>query len=189
MARAGETLLTIKLLIILEVKIRVIEETFSMFDEYLRSKDLNIVRGLTIAIELEIKSRNYYQAKSIEIKSPAEKMLLQFLANEELMHLKVLENVKRNLEKNNRWIDIKEISPGEMGKPHLYEGKWTEPRIEIDPTDEDILLAALSAERKSEEYYHRMSDKVKDKKGKNFFETLARFEKTHYETIKEFLKP
>ena len=165
------------------------EDTLRMFDEYLKSKDLNIVRGLTIAIELEMKSRNYYQTKSNEMKNLNGKMLLGFLANEELSHLKVLERVKRNLEASNKWIEIKEISPREMGKPRLFEGKHTEPRIKASSSDKDILLAAMSAERKSEEYYRRMSQKIKDVKGKNFFQTLAKFERTHYETIRELLKP
>ena len=160
-----------------------------MFDEYLKSKDLNIVRGLNIAIELEIKSRNYYQAKSNEMKNLNGKMLLSFLANEELSHLKVLERVKRKLQTGNKWIDIKEISPREMGKPRLFEGKQTEPRIEASSSDRDTLLAAMSAERRSEEYYRKMSEKIKDAKGKNFFQTLAKFERTHYETIKELIKP
>lgn len=165
------------------------EDTFRMFDEYLKSKDLNIVRGLNIAIELEMKSRNYYQAKSDEMKNLNGKMLLKFLANEELSHLKVLEHVKRKLETGNKWIEIKEISPREMGKPRLFEGKQTEPRIEATSSDKDTLLAAMSAERKSEEYYRRMSEKIKDVKGKDFFQTLAKFERTHYETIRELLKP
>lgn len=164
------------------------EDTFGMFDEYLKSKDLNIVRGLNIAIELEIKSRNYYQTKSIEMKNLNGKIILDFLANEELSHLKALERVKRNLEASNKWIEIKGISPREMGKPRLFEGKQTEPRIKGTSSDRDILLAAMSAERKSEEYYRRMSEKIKDVKGKGFFETLAKFERRHYETIREFLK-
>jgi len=76
-----------------------------------------------------------------------------------------------------------------MGKPRLFEGKQTEPRIEATSSDKDTLLAAMSAERESEEYYRRMSEKIKDLKGKDFFQTLAKFERTHYETIRELLKP
>ena len=166
-----------------------LEDTFRMFDEYLKSKDLNIVRGLTIAIELEMKSRNYYQTKSNEMKNLNGKILLSFLANEELSHLKMLERVKRNLEASNKWIEIEEITPREMGKPRLFEGKQTEPKIKATSSDKDILLAAMSAERKSEEYYHRMSQKIKDVKGKDLFQTLAKFERTHYKTIRELLKP
>lgn len=163
------------------------EDMLRMFDEYLKSKDLNIVRGLTIAIELEMKSRYYYQAKSNDMRSQTGKMLLNFLANEELSHLNILENVKRNLEANNKWIETREISRREMAKPRLFEGKQTEPRMDSTSADKDILLAAMSAERRSEEYYLRMSEKVRDLKGKSFFEALAKFERRHYETIRGFL--
>lgn len=166
-----------------------LEDTFRMFDKYLKSKDLNIVRGLTVAIELEMKSRSYYQAKSNEMNNLNGKTLLHFLANEELSHLKMLEHVKRRLEAGDKWLALSEIKPREMGKPRLFEGKQTEPRIKATSTDKDILLAAMSAERKSEEYYSRMSEKIKDTKGKSFFQSLARFERTHYETLKELLKP
>lgn len=163
------------------------ETTFRVFDEYLKSKDLNIVRGLTIAIELEMKSRQYYQSKMNEIKNQTGRSLLSFLANEELAHLKILEDVKQKMEGNKKWIEIKEINPREIPKPRLFDGKQTEPRIEFASNDRDILLAAMNAERKSEEYYARMSSRTKDLKGKGFFETLARFEKDHYDTIRGFL--
>jgi rubrerythrin len=165
-----------------------LEDVFSIFDGYLQSKELNIVRGLSIAMELEIKSRTYYQTKSSDIKSQTGKALLRFLANEELSHIKIVERAIKNLKANNKWIEIKEIKPSEMAKPRLFEGKQTEPRIETSSSDKDLLLAAMTAERKSEEYYQRMAEGINDIKGKTFFETLAEFEKTHYNTIRELLE-
>lgn len=165
------------------------EDMFTLFDEYLQSKDLNIVRGLTIAIELEVKSRNYYLSKFNEMENLNGKTLLRFLADEELAHLRILERVKRNLEANKKWIDLKKIDAKEMGKPRLFEGMLTEPIIKVTSSDEDLLLAAMSAERKSEEYYARMAGKVSDEKGKGFFQTLAKFERRHYELIRALLKP
>jgi rubrerythrin len=80
------------------------------------------------------------------------------------------------------------IKPSEMAKPRLFEGKQTEPRIKASSSDNDILLAAMTAERKSEEYYNKMSERIKDSKGKTFFKTLAEFEKVHYNTIRELIK-
>jgi rubrerythrin len=165
-----------------------LEDVFSIFDEYFQSKELNIVRGLTIAMELEIKSRTYYQTKSNEIENQTGKALLLFLANEELSHMKIVERAINNLKANNKWIDIKMIKPSELAKPRLFEGKQTEPRIKASSSDNDILLAAMTAERKSEEYYNKMSERIKDSKGKTFFKTLAEFEKVHYNTIRELIK-
>ncbi|NIM45697.1 MAG: hypothetical protein GTO54_08765 [Nitrososphaeria archaeon] len=160
----------------------------TIFDEYFKSKDLDIVRGLTIAIELEIKSRNYYQAKSSEVKNQAGKILLRFLADEELEHMKVLDQVKRKLVASNKWIEIGETSLREMERPRIFEGKPTEPRVEANSADEDILLVAMSAELRAEEYYSKMSEKVEDVEGRGFFQTLAKFEREHYEMIKELLE-
>jgi rubrerythrin len=165
-----------------------LEDVFSIFDAYFRSKELNIVRGLTIAMELEIKSRTYYQTKSNEMENQTGKALLLFLANEELSHMKIVEKAINNLKANNKWINIKTIKPYEMAKLHLFEGKHTEPRIKASSSDNDILLAAMTAERKSVEYYNKMSERIKDAKGKTFFKTLAEFEKIHYNTIRELMK-
>lgn len=159
-----------------------LEETFRSIGEYFASQNPNIVTGLTVGIELETRGRNFYMEKYEQTKSE----LLRFLADQELSHLRALENVKEIIEKRSQWSEVRAIQLKLFGRPHLFKGERTEPRISEGSTYRDILLAALSVERQSEEFYTRMAEKVKDDDAKTFFTALAGFERQHYDLIKEF---
>jgi rubrerythrin len=160
-----------------------------MFDQYLKLENLDIIKALNIGVELEMKSRAFYKDKSNEVKNQSGKIILNFLATEELTHLKALQDVKKNLETNNKWMKIEEDDLRTLPIPRLFEGKQTEPKIVTSSSDKDIMSSAMDAEKKSQEFYLRMSEKIEDERGKGFFQTLAKFEKTHYEMILEIIKP
>lgn len=163
----------------------ILEEVFRSLDQYFASHNENIIRGITIGIELETKGRSFYLAKYDQFKRD----LFHFLAEEELKHLKALENVKEIIERNGQWVEVKELQLKFFGRPKLFQGDQTEPRITSESSHRDALLAALSVERRSEDFYNRMTDKVKDEDAKTFFTALAGFERQHFETIRTLLPP
>lgn len=83
------------------------------FDEFSKQRDENIVLGINIGMEIEVRSRNFYQ--SFEKKMPTDKkLLLRFLANEELDHLQTLVVFKSALQKNDCWIELSEKQLGKQ---------------------------------------------------------------------------
>ncbi|MDQ1280517.1 MAG: hypothetical protein QG670_1780 [Thermoproteota archaeon] len=161
----------------------ILEEVFKSLDEYFASQNDDIIKGLTIGIELETKGRSFYLAKYQEFKND----VFNFLADDELQHLKALENVKEIIERRGQWVEVRKVQLKNLGRPKLFEGGQTEPKIADESSTRSILLAALSAESKSEEFYNRMAEKVKDEDAKKFFTALANLERRHFEIIRNQL--
>ena len=161
----------------------ILEEVFKSLDEYFASQNDDIIKGLTIAIELETKGRSFYLAKYHELK----REVFNFLADDELQHLKALENVKEIIERRGQWVEVREVQLRNLGRPKLFDRGQTETRISDESSNRGILLAALSVERKSEEFYNRMMEKVEDDDAKKFFAALASLERRHFEIIRNQL--
>ena len=156
-----------------------------MFEEFFGSKSTDTIKGVETAIDLEVRSIEYYTEKSKKIKSKTAAVLLTFIAGEEKTHLKQLEELKRSLAKNKRWISAEKL--GKPKGPKLY-GKGTEPIIEEESGDVGILLAAARSEREAKEFYEDFSSRIADKEGSRFFKKLAEFEQTHYDLFDGILK-
>lgn len=148
--------------------------------------DPNIVLGLTLGMEIETRSRSYYQSVAQEV--PVDKrLILKFLANEELDHYKTLRAFQTALQQQNNWIELTPQQRRRFRLPRLYMGKRSPPFIPDDAAETDIILAAMNAEKRTEQFYLRVGAKVKDPKTQHFFKALARFERGHYAVLKGLL--
>jgi rubrerythrin len=110
------------------------------------------------------------------------------LANEELDHFKTLLTFKTALQNNGKWLDLTPKQSKRIRMPRLYEGKGSVPLINSQASDLDILVAAMRAEKRTEQFYTRISKKVRDPKTKSFFTFLAKFERGHYNLLKTLLE-
>jgi rubrerythrin len=158
-------------------------EDFTLFA---KTKDEHIVRGINIGIDMETQSRKFYL--SITRNIPQDKrFILKFLANEELDHLKTLIAFKTALQNNDKWIDLTQKQLKKIRKPKLFEGKGSIPLIKATDNDTDILLAAMRAEKRGEQFYKRIGQKVPDQRAQSFFDFLSKFERGHYNLLKSLL--
>ncbi len=148
--------------------------------------DPNIVLGLTLGMEVETRSRSYYQSAAQKL--PEDKrLILKFLANEELDHYKTLLAFKTALQQQNSWIELNPQQRRRFRLPRLFVGKRSPPYFPDDASDADIILASMTAEKKAEQFYLRVGAKVKEAKAQLFFKALARFERGHYTVLKGLL--
>ena len=148
--------------------------------------DPNVVLGLTLGMEIETRSRSYYQSVAQEM-TIDKRLILKFLANEELDHYKTLRAFQSALQQQNKWIELTPQQRRRFRLPRLYLGKRSPPFIPKDATETDIILAAMHAEKRAEQFYLRVGAKVKDAKAQLFFKALARFERGHYNVLKGLL--
>lgn len=156
------------------------------FANFTAITDPNIVLGLTLGMEIETRSRSYYQ--SVAQAMPTDKsLILKFLANEELDHYKTLRAFQKALQQQNKWIELTPQQRRRFRLPRLYMGKRSPPFIVKDATETDIILAAMNAEKRAEQFYLRVGAKVKDTNAQLFFKALARFERGHYHVLKGLL--
>ncbi len=157
------------------------------FAAFAKTRDETIVLGINIGLEIEGRSRSFYQ--NILRKMPPETtFILKFLANEELDHVKTLLTFKTALQNNDKWIELRPKQARRIRIPRLYEGKGGVPFIEVDASARDIILASMRAEKRTEQFYKRVEKKVRDPKAQAFFNFLAKFERGHYTLLKGMLE-
>jgi rubrerythrin len=157
------------------------------FKEFATTQDETIVLGITIGLELEGQSRSFYQSLLRKL-PPDTAFILKLLANEELDHLKTLLAFKTALQKNDRWMNLNPQQARRIRRPRLYEGKGGVPFIEADASAQDIVLASMRAEKRTEQFYKRVAQKARDPRAKAFFAVLANFERGHYALLKGVLE-
>lgn len=141
-----------------------------------------IEEAVALAIEREKEARNFYLEKSTEMENPKFKELYEHLANEEVKHLGYLEGYR---DKKELPVITTEIPSGQSFTPEFDTARTKVGEITLG--DAGILLAALRHERKSEDFYSEMANKVEDSDQKMFFTMLARYERGHYEVIDSYL--
>jgi rubrerythrin len=156
------------------------------FSTFAQITDPNLVLGLALGMEIETRSRSYYQSVAQHMAAD-KRLILKFLANEELDHYKTLRAFQTALQQQNNWVELTPQQRRRFRLPRLYLGKRSPPFIPDDATETDIILAAMNAEKKAEQFYLRVGSKVKDVKTQLFFKALARFERGHYNVLKGLL--
>ena len=143
----------------------------------LKESGKDISKGIELGISIEMMGKDFYENKAKTIENENVKYLFHFLASEEKFHLSLLKDLKESLKKRKTWIDIKAKSK----KPENFFSKQM---TNFKNTDIDVVLTAMRTEK---EFYFQLSEKVKDKKGKKFFEILSNFEKHHFEMLDDVL--
>jgi len=141
-----------------------------------------IEEAVALAIEREKEARAFYLEKSTEMENPKFKELYEYLANEEVKHLRYLEEYR---DKKELPVITTEIPSGQSFTPEFDPARTKVGEITLG--DAGILLAALRHERKSEDFYSELANIIEEEDQKMFFRMLARYERGHYEVIDSYL--
>ena len=141
-----------------------------------------IEEAVALAIEREKEARAFYIEKSTEMENPKFKELYEYLANEEVKHLRYLEEYR---DKKELPVITTEVPSGQSFTPEFDRGRTKGGEVTLG--DAGILLAALRYERKTEDFYSELAYKVEEEDQKMFFRMLARYERGHYEVIDSYL--
>jgi rubrerythrin len=142
-----------------------------------------IEEAVALAIEREKEARDFYLQKAQLMDNPKFKELYEDLAGEELKHIGYLEGYRD--EKKLPVIET-EMPSGQSFSPEFNTARTKVGEISLG--DAGILLAAMRHERKSEDFYSELAKRVPEENVRLFFETLAKFERGHYELIDGYLE-
>lgn len=157
-----------------------------MFEDFFTAKNIDIMKGIEIAMTLEKKGKKYYLDKAKRIEDKNIKIFLEFLAKEEAHHYELLSEVKNSLKKQGKWISIPASKlKSKVKRPHVFTKK-SEPKRKSDQIN--VILSSMKVEKDVEEFYRRMADSIKDIDGKKFFLALADFELSHYNLLDGILE-
>ncbi len=130
----------------------------------------SLQEAIEIALSLERKTEAFYAQRARETSQE----LYTYLREEETRHIQYLEDYRKE----------RKIPPKETKK-----FIWNISREFGDkPGEIGILLAALRLERKSEYLYQALGQQTENPEEKEFYNTMAQFERTHYDLIDGLLE-
>ena len=133
-----------------------------------------IARCIETALYLERKSYDYYHEKYRKLKEHLFRNLLLFLANQEKDHIKQIDKFKKLLMKKY------EFKNKERKIPNFFKHIK---RINHRSHEIEILHAAMELEKNIREFYIKQEEKINEKRIKNFFRRMAKFEDAHYKLL------
>jgi len=144
-------------------------------------KNLGLMEAIEIAMEAEAKANKFYADSAAKVTSGQGKNLLKQLADFEQNHYNKLNDLKKSLAKDGKFLKYKGTKFSPFKASSEISGM-------IEPnTDEvlDILSMAIDAEEKAHKHYARMADETTDPDGKDMFEKLAEEETMHRRVLSD----
>ena len=154
------------------------------FNINLSASNLDVSRGIDIALKVEQRGREFYAENARKIQNMEIKRFVEFLAGEEDEHIGLLTELRESLKKQGSWPDAsenKKVLHDILEKLRVFRAKsGADVREGGDVT---ILLNALKIEKDLVEFYEKFAHHIKDHGGRKFFLSLADWERTHYQLL------
>jgi len=140
------------------------------------------------AMEVEKNGHRFYAAMVQRAKSQLAKEIFTWLAQDEVQHLKTLENLVPKYEEGAFWEDeeqflpyLRRFSDGEI----FPSPDRLETVLQKEDSDLEALDLAIEAEEKFAEYFHVAAQSARTQEGKEAFTWLAGEEDRHAAILKE----
>ena len=139
--------------------------------------NIGLMDAIDIAMEAELKARQFYRDALSRISSERGKNLLEQLADFENNHYNTLQKLKNSLSKSDTFIEY----AGTEFKPYTQSGQ-SEVSGKIEPNKNEvlnILSMAIEAETEAALRYRELAKQTGDSKGKDMFKRLSEEETLH----------
>ena len=148
-----------------------------------------IEKAIEMGINIEEAGRKFYLEKAASANIPQVRHHLQRLANDEVEHMRMLNELKHSLIEKGEWIGVKELPDSKKRLEELgaFE-KESGPEIQDTASAVEVLNEALKLEERVSKFYKGLAGELKNDKGRQFFNALAEWEQGHYELIKKLLE-
>jgi rubrerythrin len=147
-----------------------------------KKEALEISKAVTVAIEEELKARDFYKTNAQTTTDSELKKAFNFLVGEEQEHFNALSKVKEALEGEGKFAVVKDEVLKHLEKPQIYPERGSKKTME-ENSEIAVILWAMRAETKARLFYEAQAEKTKIKEVKNFFEILAEFEAEHFQYL------
>ncbi len=145
---------------------------------------------LKMALEMENEGYQTYTEGAEVIQNSLGKRLLERLAQDELNHIKRIQEVYEVLEGKRNWMEMSTDKPAESV---TFQAIFNRLRADLKQSheelgshgvnDEEIIETAINLENHAKFYYTESSKKAKEPKVKKFLEVLAQEEEGHYQAL------
>jgi rubrerythrin len=150
-----------------------------MLDKFAGSQSPEVGKGLDVAERIERESIARYESlQAAAGASGSAKPLFAFLAGEERKHLAAVLSLKSRAGQGaSGWAEAERIA-----SPDIFSG-FGPRRVKEVPMQENVLSAAIGAERESEGFYGKMAEAAGGAEAREFFRKMAGFERSHEELL------
>jgi len=141
------------------------------------SKQIGMMEAIDIAMEAELKAKNFYLDAEKKATNERGKNLLKQLAKFEQQHYDKLDELKFSLDSDGKYIKY----DGTRFESYKLKGS-SEVSGKIEKNKDDmlnILKLAIDAETKAQNHYNSMAEQTSDPNGKEMFLKLADEEMLH----------
>ncbi len=145
---------------------------------------------LKMALEMEDEGYRTYTEGAKVIQNSLGKRLLERLAQDELNHIKRIQEVYEVLEGKRNWTEMSTDKPGEsVNFQAIFNRLKADLKQSVEElgshgvNDEEIIETAINLENYARFYYTESAQKAKDAKVKKFLEVLAQEEEDHYQAL------
>ncbi len=135
-------------------------------------KSLTVEEAIKIAIQKEIDAYNIYKDTSEKVVSNSSKKMLLDLAQQELGHRKLLENVLDEGKFQKLGSDTPKQTPG-------ISNFLKQTELEKYATPQEVMIFAMKEEEKAFNFYNDMKSHFSGTELENVFDKLADEEKSH----------
>ncbi|BCA80035.1 ferritin family protein [Desulfuromonas sp. AOP6] len=140
------------------------------------------------AMEVEKQGHRFYSTMSAKAKSPLAKEIFTWLAQDEVGHLKTLEDLAPKYEDGAFWENEEVFLPylRRFSASEIFPSPARlEEVLKRDNSDLEALDLAIEAEERFAEYFHKAAAQARTEDGKEAFSWLAAEEDRHAQVLKE----
>lgn len=138
----------------------------------------NEIKVLEQGILNEVEGRSFYELAATQFEGEVKEIFLE-LAREEVLHIKYLTNVKKEL------LAEGKTAPEDFTPPSPGVFQWDK----MDPSKIDMALSVFSTgiqlEQNSVKFYEEARDNTEDPALKKLYDNLAKWEQTHVYELDE----
>ena len=143
-------------------------------------------QAIEMGMQLEREGREFYLKAAQRTDNARGKEMFLSLADDEAIHLQILERQLKAVQSENRCLVLAEVEEVDAG--------WSEPLYPKDPEilkkavrpeadDADALIFAIQAEHKSFELYREMANASEDPAAVAMFKWLVEAERGHFNQL------
>jgi rubrerythrin len=147
------------------------------------------VKALAVALENELRERDFYLAQSEKTSNPVGKKMFLQIAAEENEHYRRLQSIHQELSRQGKWPETISSAGGASTIRATFRklARLAEKTPEAGRDDIDALHIAIQFEEKGCSYYASLSAAAETEAEKNFFQVLASLEREHLLTLQDSL--
>lgn len=147
----------------------------------------NRLQSIEIALNNELKERDFYLEHSKRTTNPVGKQMFESIAGDEDEHYQRLKELHGQLSEKGTWPEMLSVSDTTAG--HVLDNVkgLVDETSSADADDKKAIEIAIDFESKGFAFYTKLAETADTPKEKSFFEHLAAIEKEHLLSLKDTL--